>query len=105
GPSERSWTSSAVHLAPITSAVAATAQVVASCTGFMVRSIARSVLRDSGTSVPRWGVVDPPACDHRRDDLHLRELLQLAHERVAVEYDEVGEPSRQERSSDALVVG
>src|SRR5579884_2851331 len=38
GPSERSWTSSAVHLAPMISAVAATAHVPASWTGFIVRT-------------------------------------------------------------------
>src|SRR5690348_4343601 len=37
GPSERSWTRSAVHFAPTISAVAATAQVLASWTGFIVR--------------------------------------------------------------------
>src|SRR5579884_559794 len=37
GPSERSCTRSAVHLAPMISAVAATAHVVASWTGFIVR--------------------------------------------------------------------
>ena len=37
GPSERSCTRSAVHLAPMISAVAATAQVVDSWTGFIVR--------------------------------------------------------------------
>src|SRR5438876_3453864 len=38
GPSERSWTRSAVHFAPMISAVAATAHVLASCTGFIVRT-------------------------------------------------------------------
>src|SRR5439155_25047542 len=38
GPSERSWTSSAVHFAPMISAVAATAQVPATWTGFIVRT-------------------------------------------------------------------
>src|SRR5262245_19021636 len=38
GPSERSWTSRAVHLAPMISAQAATAQVADSWTAFMVRA-------------------------------------------------------------------
>src|SRR4051794_23127862 len=38
GPSERSCRSSAVHFAPMISAVAATAQVVDSWTGFIVRA-------------------------------------------------------------------
>src|SRR5437868_11320142 len=38
GPSERSWTRRAVHLAPMISAVAATAHVLASWTGFIVRT-------------------------------------------------------------------
>src|SRR5690348_1357972 len=37
GPSERSWTRRAVHFAPMISAHAATAQDVASWTGFIVR--------------------------------------------------------------------
>jgi hypothetical protein len=37
GPSERSWTSRAVHFAPMISAEAATAQFVAWWTGFIVR--------------------------------------------------------------------
>src|SRR6059058_5283861 len=37
GPSERSWTRSAVHFAPMISAHAATAQEVDSWTGFIVR--------------------------------------------------------------------
>jgi hypothetical protein len=36
GPSERSWTSRAVHLAPMISALAATAHVVDSWTAFIV---------------------------------------------------------------------
>src|SRR5215470_11121106 len=47
-PSERSWTSRAVHFAPTISAVAATAQVPATCTGFIVRTaMAPSVRRAS----------------------------------------------------------
>src|SRR5437773_7213826 len=43
GPSERSWTRSAVHFAPMISAVAATAHVLASWTGFIVRTTMRKV--------------------------------------------------------------
>ena len=46
-------------------------------------------------SVPRRRVVHPAAADHRRDDLHLAQLLRLAGERVAVEDDEVGEAARE----------
>src|SRR5919201_6905484 len=38
GPSERSWTRSAVHFAPMISAHAATPQVAESWTGFIVRT-------------------------------------------------------------------
>src|SRR5690242_13688437 len=51
GPSERSCTSRAVHFAPITSAQAATAHVVASWIGFIVRTATTlSVLRVSAGS-------------------------------------------------------
>src|SRR5438477_8293912 len=57
GPSERSWTSRAVHLAPMISAQAATAQVAVSWTGFIVRvtlglyaEAARAALRGLGAA-------------------------------------------------------
>src|SRR3954447_21360602 len=89
GPSERSCTSSAVHFAPMISAVAATAQVPATWTGFIVRTaIARIVRR--AESIPGRGVVRPAAAEHGRDHLHVAQLLSLARDRVAVEHDEVG---------------
>src|SRR5437763_3118005 len=55
-------------------------------------------------SIPRRRVVDPAAAEHRRDDLHLAELLRLlASERVAVEDDEVGEVAGDELPTASLV--
>src|SRR2546428_2483795 len=64
GPSERSCTSSAVHLAPMISAQAATAQDVASWTGFMVR-IAIAIVVGLGPERGRRRVElwDGEACD------------------------------------------
>src|SRR5437868_11895162 len=61
GPSDRSWTRSAVHLAPMISAEAATAQVPASWTGSIVRVISgvamSSIVRTaSDTERSRTGV-------------------------------------------------
>src|SRR5204863_1781335 len=69
GPSERSWTRSAVHFAPMISAVAATAHDVASWTGFIVRIAIRIVVESvwllarAAEVVPRssGGASDPPA--------------------------------------------
>src|SRR6185503_12347118 len=55
-------------------------------------------------SIPGRRVVRPAAAEHRRDDLHLAQLLRLAGERVTVEHDEVGIATWDEGASDALVV-
>jgi hypothetical protein len=48
--------------------------------------------------------VHPAAAEHRRDDLHLAELLRLgALERVAVEDDQVGREPGHELPATALV--
>src|SRR5207244_1232379 len=54
-------------------------------------------------SVPGRRVIHPAAAEHRRDDVHVAELLRLALERVAVEHDEVGEEAGQELAAPALV--
>src|SRR3954471_8601973 len=60
GPSERSWTSSAVHLAPMISAQAATAHVVDSCTGFIVRATVMRLIVVKASAGERAGAgVDP----------------------------------------------
>src|SRR3954470_24185108 len=98
GPSDRSWTITAVHLAPIRSAVQATEQL-ASWTGRIVRM--RS-LYPAGFLVPGRRVVHPAPADHRGDDGRLAELSRRAFERVAVEDDEVGEPAGDELPSPPL---
>src|SRR5487761_1745720 len=106
GPSERSWTRSAVHLAPMISAEAATAQVPASWTGSIVRvagvampELYVQVQRYSG--IPGGWVVNPAARDHRRHDL---DALEVAVERIPVEDDEVGGAAGEERPARPFVV-
>src|SRR3954465_3607895 len=55
GPSERAWTSRAVHFAPMISAVAATAQVPARWTGFIVRTAIAWIVRRVGSDAERRG--------------------------------------------------
>ena len=47
----------------------------------------------------------PPSADHRRDDLHLAQLIGRDRDRVAVEHDEVGEPPGQEGAAAPLLAG
>src|SRR5436853_5293168 len=81
GPSERSWTRSAVHFAPTISAHAATEQEVASCTGFIVRMC--RILLVPVTERPRRGVElrDREARD--RAEAAGRRLARLRDARVA----------------------
>src|SRR6187401_3599401 len=87
GPSERSWTITAVHLAPMMSAVQATEQL-ASWTGRIVRMCS---LYSEADIVPRRRVVHPPSTGHGRDHVDLGKLLRCAFEGVPVEDDQVGE--------------
>src|SRR5205807_104373 len=48
---------------------------------------------------PGRRVVDPAAGHHGRDDSDLGELVRLAREWVAVEYDEIRKPSGDERAA------
>ena len=45
----------------------------------------------------------PPSADHRRDDLHLAQLIGRDRDRVAVEHDEVGEVAREQLAAAPLV--
>jgi hypothetical protein len=55
------------------------------------------------TSLPGGRVVHPASPDHRRDDLHVAQLVGRARDRVAVENDEIGEPPRDEGAPAPLV--
>src|SRR5579884_4550243 len=84
GPSERSCTSSAVHLAPMISAVAATAQVPASCTGFIVRTAMLSIVRRVRLGAERAGTGGDLRDREARDRAEaLRRLAGLCHPGVA----------------------
>src|SRR4029079_15459436 len=98
GPSDMSWTITAVHLAPMMSAVQATEQL-ASWTGRIVRM--RSLYSEAPL-VPRRRVVHPPSARHRRDQGHVLKLLARARDRIAVEDDEAGELAGPEAASPAL---
>src|SRR6266571_3009078 len=47
-------------------------------------------------SVPGRRVVHPATTEHRRHDLHRRQLLRIELERITVEDDEVGEVAGEE---------
>src|SRR6188474_1455921 len=98
GPSERSWTITAVHLAPMMSAVQATEQL-ASWTARIVRM--RSLYSD-GLLAPWRRVVNPSSADHRRDHADLGKLFRRAVEGSAVEHDEIGELAGNEAASPPL---
>src|SRR5438045_8405067 len=89
GPSERSWTSSAVHFAPMISAVAATAQVPATWTGFMVRTAIAQIVRRarSGAERSRAGV-DLGNREARDRPEALGRLARLRDPRVAGDREE-----------------
>src|SRR3954453_20445605 len=98
GPSDMSWTITAVHLAPMMSAVQATEQL-ASWTGRIVRM--RSLYLEVSL-VPRRRVVHPPSARHRRDNPHVPKILGRAPEWVAVKDDEVSELTRHEAAAPAF---
>src|SRR5690349_10353877 len=54
--------------------------------------------------IPGRRVVRPAAADHRRHDLHLRELLAVHRERVPVEHDEIRQAPGNQRPAEPLVV-
>src|SRR5437763_8983787 len=84
GPSERSWTSSAVHFAPMISAVAATAHVPATWTGFIVRTAIAPIVRRarSGAERRRAGV-DLRDREARDRSEALARLARLRDSRIA----------------------
>src|SRR4051794_4050188 len=90
GPSERSWTSSAVHFAPMISAVAATAQVPATWTGFMVRTAIAPIVRRVGLDAERrragGDLRDREACN--RSEPSWRGLARLRDPGVAGDREE-----------------
>src|SRR6185437_14902773 len=86
GTSDRSWTITAVHLAPMMSVVQAT-EKLASWTG---RIVCMCSLYSEAALVPRRRVVHPPSADHGRNYCDIGKLLRRAFEGVAVEDDQVG---------------
>src|SRR5215217_5223016 len=98
GPSDMSWRITAVHLAPMMSAVQATEQL-ASWTGRIVRM--RSLY--SEPSLVPWGrVVHPPSARHRRNNAHVPKALGRALEWVAVQDDKICELARYEAAAPAF---
>jgi hypothetical protein len=54
--------------------------------------------------IPRRRIVRPPPADHRRDDLHVGELLGVHRERVTVEHDEVRQTPGKQRPTPPLIM-
>src|SRR4051794_29788928 len=98
GPSDMSWTITAVHLAPMMSAVQATEQL-ASWTARIVRM--RSLYSEASL-VPRRRVVHPPSAGHRRDNAHVPKAVGRALEWVVVQDDKVCELTGYEAATPAF---